>query len=381
MSHWESLVLDNGLIRASVVPAIGARIMAFDLGDYGSIWVNEARRGAVWTPHPGQEWPNFGGFKNWPAPQTGWNWPPPPMLDHGRYEAQITRSEAGAQGMTVSSPVEQWGTPGLRFERRIGMMPDSSVLTIEQTLINEGDAPQRWSVWDISQHIARHPGADDYAQFCVYFPVNPASRYSGGVRVSHESRAWEGEVAPGVFGVRFLPENKKIFADSHEGWIAYVDEREQAAYVKLFEVFPGAEYPDDGARVEVWLNRDPVYLEVEVLSPLVALTPRGGRYTFVEQWGAARTGGPVLGANRQGVIAQRLRREAGTLTGRYGVFDRGRARAVFLGADGAHLGAGQEHAVTPLAAFDLREAAALPPGTAVIELQVNGGVLDRYTVE
>ena len=141
---------------------------------------------------------------------------------------------------------------------------------MEQTIINEGSSPQQWSVWDITQSITQHGSSADFENFWVYFPINPDSRYGeDGVNIdlrgaANPSEGWVGEVAPGIYGVQYSPDYQKLFADSHIGWVCYVDEQDGYAYVKTFNIYEDANYPDDGAHVEIWLNNFPYYVDVEI---------------------------------------------------------------------------------------------------------------------
>lgn len=107
---WNAWVMSNDLITISTMPAIGARIMQYDLDGHPSIFVNPDELGNTYTPASNSGWPNFGGFKNWPAPQDIWGWPPPPTLDFGAYEA-IADTSADSVSLSVSSPIEEWRMP------------------------------------------------------------------------------------------------------------------------------------------------------------------------------------------------------------------------------------------------------------------------------
>jgi hypothetical protein len=371
---WEALVVQNSLVTMATVPAIGGRVMQYDLGEHASLYVNETEMGRIYEPAGNAPWRNYGGYKTWPAPQDRWGWPPPPILDAGVYEFRIAADSPDSVAIWVGSPTETWRTPQLRFERRLTVHRGTSRVRVDQTLVNEAVNPVRWSVWDVTQHAVNHPGERDFENFWVYFPLNPASLYgASGVRVTAGSAAWKGKVGPGVFGVQYLPEGKKLFADPHEGWICYVDEGEGFAYAKSFAVAAGAEYPDQGARVEVWVNQDPLYLEVEVVSPIVALAPSGGRYTFTENWAAARVRGPILSVNQVGAVAQPLEVDLGEerATARCGVFYLGTAQLVYVDAGGSVLGRGERHPVTPLETLELREVLPqVPEGAVALQLQV-----------
>lgn len=355
---WDAWIMKNGLIQISTVPVIGARIMEYTLGGHESIFVNPDELGKTYDPDSFNGWPNFGGFKNWPAPQSKWNWPPPPTLDFGNYSVTDTIFTPDSVSISVESPIEQTRTPNLRFQRTTTMYPNSSQVRVVQTIINEGTSSAKWSMWDVTQNITNHLGETDFENFKVYFPINPESKYgSGGVRTSAGSNAWLGEVADGIYGVQFFPESKKIFSDSHIGWISYVDERDGYMYAKTFEIDESGDYPDDGARVEVWINADPYYLEVEVLSPIVTLPANGGSYTFTENWWAAKIeGGPILSVNETGTVTQFEYVEAiGRLSASFGVFHDAYARLEYLNMQGAIVTSTDTIKVSPLEKFMYNE--------------------------
>jgi len=77
---WQSIVMQNGLVTVATVPAIGARIMQYDVGEHSSIFVNPSEIGETHEPDQGT-WFNYGGYKVWPAPQDRWGWPPPAGQD------------------------------------------------------------------------------------------------------------------------------------------------------------------------------------------------------------------------------------------------------------------------------------------------------------
>jgi len=170
-------------------------------------------------------WYNFGGYKTWlprKVPGNAGGWPPPPTLDYGAYTVLDSVVTADSVAVEVVSPVEQWYATGIRFVRRATLYQGSTHVKMEQTVINQGASPVTWSVWGVTESIVNHTGMKDYSNYWVYFPTNPHSLYgTSGVKANGTSKAWKGEVAPGVYGVQFVADNKKIFADPQKGWIAY----------------------------------------------------------------------------------------------------------------------------------------------------------------
>jgi hypothetical protein len=369
---WDAWVMQNDLITVATVPVIGARIMQYDLDEHPSIYVNDDELGNTYIPtSSGFFYPNFGGFKNWPAPQEVWNWPPPPFLDYGLYEA-IADISIDSVNLIVTSPIEQWRAPDIQFQRRMTIYKNTSRVKVEQTITNRGALVQQWSVWDITQSITQHGTSADYENFWVYFPINPNSRYGeSGVTTGGSSDAWVGEVAPGIYGIKYRPDQLKLFADPHIGWICYVDELEGYTYAKTFQIFEGADYPDDGARIAVWVQNSPKYLEVEVMSPIIELSADSGRYSFTEDWWATKIDGPIISVNNVGAVKS-FQYDYGTehFTGEFGVFYLGSARLEFTDSLGNVIDSSSTYNVTPLETFMLDDSISAPEEADSIRIVV-----------
>jgi hypothetical protein len=397
---WTSIVQQNGLITIATVPVIGARIMQCQLGEYESIFRDPSQYGDTHTPNA-WSWYNFGGYKTWPAPQDEWGWPPPPTVDYGEDEADVLIDSPDSTTLFVRSPVEQFKTPDLRFERKSTIYKGNSRVRMDQTLINEGSSQQSWSVWEITQQIVHHPSDDDFENFWAYFPLNPASAFGEdgvfwGSDWGEPSTINFGEVAPGVFGIQYGPEQCKVYGDAPEGWICFADEGEGVIFAKTFELLDDAIYPNNGGMAQVYLsgasaqNISGAYMEVEVAGPMADLAPNGGRTTYTENFWAARVNGPVLDVNTVGIVARALDFDAqtGNVVGRYGVFYVGTAQALVLGSDDGLLAQGALHDVTPLENFSLNEAIDIPEAAgARVAIQIRDyqgnpvGILDEATVE
>ncbi len=390
---WNAIVMQNHFITIATVPAIGGRVMQYDLGHLPSMFVNAAEIGKTYIPSQYDPWHNFGGFKTWPAPQGNWNvngWPPPPTLDCGVYTVLDTVRTTDSVEVVVCSPIETWFAPGIRFIRKATIYAGTSRVKMEETIVNQGTQSVTWSVWDITQSIVNHQGLTDYQNYWVFFPINPNSRYGpSGVSPQGGLHAWRGEIAPGVYGVQFYPENAKIYADPHKGWIAYASLSDTVVFVKTFRIFEGAQYPDNGCRVTAYVSGpNPAYVEVETKGPMVDLDANGGTYTFTEDWWAARVRAPILDVDTAGVIASGLSYNSASqvLSGVYGVFHEGTANAMFLDTNGQVVSEGSQHAVSPLNEFQLNETIIIPGGAKRVVVQVRNlkgdliGVLDSVDV-
>ena len=188
--------MQNGIITIATVPAIGGRVMQYDLGTLPSVLVNSSLLGKTYTPAKNSNWYNFGGYKTWPAPQSAWNaggWPPPPTLDYGGVHVDDTTQTNDSVSVVISSSTEQWYAPGVNFERKATMYPGTSRVKMDETIINQGGRAVNWSMWSITQSIVNHPNKTDYQNYWAYFPINPNSRYGQSRRVpSRQIQCMEG---------------------------------------------------------------------------------------------------------------------------------------------------------------------------------------------
>jgi len=259
----DALMLNNGVVEAVIVPAIG-RVMQFRFAgqDDGPFWANPALLGQGLNP-ASQEWVNLGGDKAWPAPQDAWSriagrgWPPPSGFDGLPMEA--TRD--GSAVILVSAVDAGFG---VRVSRRIELAVDRPVMTITTRFEKVAGAALELGVWTITQ--ARDPVAV-YA--ILSGPPRPDPAY---VRLS-EALPANLKVEEGLIALTRDPRRDgKIGARG--ATLVWVGEREVLRIDS--PLVPGARYPDQGSSVEVYTNADPLaYVELEVLGPLEKLAVGG----------------------------------------------------------------------------------------------------------
>jgi hypothetical protein len=382
---WDAIVMQNPFITIATVPAIGGRVMQYDLGFFPSVFVNGTELGKTYTPAQNSPWHNFGGYKTWPAPQSQWNaagWPPPPTLDFGTYVVLDTVRTNDSAAVEVGSSVENWFSPGIRFIRKASVYSGTSRVKMEETIVNQGAQAATWSMWGVTQSNVNHPGMTDYGNYRVYFPINPNSLYGqSGVRTQGNSRAWKGLAAPGVYGVQFVADNQKLFADPHKGWIAYAVLSDSIVFAKTFDIYEGEQYPDNGSRIAVYVSgSNPSYFEVETTSPSINLAASGGTYTFTVNWWASKVRAPILDVNAVGATASRLSYNLATriLSAVYGVFYEGTVRIAYFDANGQLLSEGPQQGVSPLNEVQLNETTDFPAGAKTVKIQVHdlkGGLI------
>jgi len=256
---WPDAVrLQNGLVEAMVVPAIG-RVLQFRFigDDAGPFWENRPSHGGVPT-RDANGWANYGGDKVWPAPQSAWTkitgrgWPPPAGFDGQSAQAEI-------RGGAVMLVFPADSAYGLQVRRRITLAPGRPVMTITTTFEKGSGPPVEVAVWTITQ--ARDPEA-------VQIPL-AGSAPNAPFRVLGGYAPPDVKSAPGGITLTRDPTaNHKIgLRAASIRWVGRTTELVLAA-----SLMPGAAYPDQDSAAEVYTNADPLpYVELELLGPLATM--------------------------------------------------------------------------------------------------------------
>ncbi|SDY42791.1 protein of unknown function [Amycolatopsis xylanica] len=254
--------LDNGILRLGFVPALGGRLLSLIFDGKEVLWRNaslldDSLQPIGHTPKPVSgtmgDWVNYGGDKTWPAPQDEWCGPPDPILDSGPY--------------TVSGELVLTSAPdprtGLRLSRQFTLLPDASSFHLRLTAVNISPRPVRWALWNVTQLPPGvvHVGLDGEVVELI-----------GSV-----------EHRDGVIPVQSTV--GKLGFPGSTGWVTHFGH--EVSLTQRFAVDLGAEYPDSGSPLEVWLESpqpEPIswlgglnppdhIVECEVLGPITTLAP------------------------------------------------------------------------------------------------------------
>src|SRR5581483_3903239 len=70
--NWKAEEISNSLVRLTLVPQLGGRLMQVTFGDHDYLFVNEQLKGQSFTPAQSlaqHKWFNYGGDKIWPMPE------------------------------------------------------------------------------------------------------------------------------------------------------------------------------------------------------------------------------------------------------------------------------------------------------------------------
>jgi hypothetical protein len=256
---WSNcLQISNGIVEATVVPAVG-RVMQFRFaGGEPVLWENREWFGKAPDPSS-QRWQNFGGDKSWPSPQSDWmkitgrDWPPPVAFDSMPDEAKVD-----GNAVVLTSSIDPHF--GMRERRRVELEPGSPVMRITTTYEKIKGEPIKVGIGVITQ--LRDPQR-------AFMKLNPHSRFPQGYDhlmfdPPQDVKAGDGMVSL----VRGHDKESQVGSDG--GALLWMNEH-YALRIESPRV-PGGAYADHGCNTIIFTSKDPfAYVELETFGPLKTL--------------------------------------------------------------------------------------------------------------
>ncbi len=253
---WSNSVsVNNGVVEAVIVPAVG-RVQQFRFaGDTnGVLWENSR----MWGRTSSGFYPNFGGDKAWPSPQSEWGWPPPKGFDGTVNTVSFTNGI-----VTLVTPVD--ATYGIRTTRIIELVPNEPVMEIRTIFERTAESSKtNLGVWIDCQATVTSDSR-------CYVPVPSPSIFQNGYTTTGSAQFTAAlpagfTNANGLISFRSDPANHKVGFDG--GTVALVG---PSLSLRLDSPrISGATYPDGNSSTEVY-TAGPSYFELEMLGPLSAL--------------------------------------------------------------------------------------------------------------
>jgi hypothetical protein len=231
------LVLELGSTRFEVTPEHGARISSLRCDGQELLHLTG-----------GANFADALGSTFWPSPQS-WPWPPPAEIDSEPYAASI---EPRGVITLVGQPHD--GTQ-LQVTKTFSADLAREALLLEYAMTNVGQEPARWAPWEIT----RMP-----ATGLAFWPT-------GGAPFGEEALATES-----AYGHTWCDPTKtegegKVYADGSGGYLAYA----LGGYilVKRFADIAVSEAAPGEAEIEVYVNADHDYVEVENQGAYASIAP------------------------------------------------------------------------------------------------------------
>jgi hypothetical protein len=246
IERGDKLVLEFGQTYFEVTPSHGARITSLR--------------------HAGQELLMLTGASNfedaigstfWPSPQS-WSWPPPAEIDVEQYSSTV---DSRGVLTLLGQPNDE---TGLRVEKRFSADLAREALVLEYAMTNIGSEDRQWAPWEITRMPAQ--GLAFWRTAGAPFGDKPMASQEALGHTWCDPAATEGE--------------GKLFADG-AGYLAYATGG--SILIKQFEDLSMSAAAPGEAEVELYVNADHSYVEVENQGAYARIAP-GGTVRWKVTW-------------------------------------------------------------------------------------------------
>jgi hypothetical protein len=231
------LVLELGSTFFEVTPGHGARVTSLRQAGQELLWLTGA-----------ENYLDALGSTFWPSPQS-WTWPPPAEIDKDEYTAAT--DPAGV----ITTQSKPNADTSLQVAKKFSANLTREAVELEYAMTNTGDSPVKWAPWEIT----RMP-----ATGLAFWPTGSApTGPQPMVSEAAQGHTWcdptktEGE--------------GKLFADGAGGYLAYVVG--DRLLIKQFQDQPASAAAPEEAEIELYVNPDHSYVEVENQGAYASIAP------------------------------------------------------------------------------------------------------------
>ncbi len=269
MTQQGLLTLSNEIIEIVAAQDYGPRIIHF--GFAGSQNEFCELPGLSETTEWG-EWRMVGGHRLWAAPERK------PFTYHPDNEPVEVERLSPLQ-MRLVAPIERH--TGIQKSITITLPSDKAEALIAHQIINRSDQKLTIAAWAISVMAGGGTGILPLPAFGSHADNLPATN-SLALWAYTDLADPRFQFADRLILLKHQPSQsspQKIGARHCRGWLGYANRGR--LFVKLFDIKPDGEYPDQNSGAQLFVNGS--FLELESLSLLDTLPP-GGQITHTEKW-------------------------------------------------------------------------------------------------
>ncbi len=243
-SSWveagDSWLLSGNGWRVLVDPRAGARITGFFVGETNLLTgpeVDPANYGSTF----------------WTSPQSDWQWPPPPEVDHQPYA--VLESEEDVL-VCCGAPCSKLG---VLVTKRFSLSKSKQAFRVEYEICNQTNDILKIAPWEIS----RVRGG--LTVFAAGQPFEEPAPLPKPAVITEQQAQWF------AYDRAAVEQDQKWYAHSDEGWLAHLSDG--CALIKEFEAIPVQKQAPGESMIEVFASGTRDYIEVEQQGPYVKVGP------------------------------------------------------------------------------------------------------------
>ena len=254
-SETDSLIhVRSGESSLAIDPSTGARFVSLQFRGTQLLTGTEVNK-------------QYYGSSLWLSPSKAY-WPPSAVIDRDPYlfemkDDQVTFASADDEEM------------GFKYMKKIIPSPEENGFSIQYTIENITDSVKGVAAWEVT----RLP-----KDGISFFPMGELPPDSCRLLDSTIFMTIEDNIMWHKYqsdDINFSSKKSKLFCDGAEGWIAYT--HENVLFVKRFEDLAPAEAAPGETDIEIYVNVNQPYIEIEVQSAYKLLQP-GEKIEWVVSW-------------------------------------------------------------------------------------------------
>ncbi len=281
LEYTDELVLDNGIVRLCVSPAVGRIVYFGKVGGRDLLWRNSATAIETRKRRRPDAWLNYGGDKIWPAVRYSWGriYGPGWSLDKAIDGSAWTVVEKTDSRIIIESPVSK--QLHIKIRREITLIPGKAAARIKNTLQQISYTPYPVCLWSVTQ--VKSP------RCCLLDIDGKRLQSKEPYVVLSGTKDVNVRLLPDKSALKFMASPGKSKVGTFGGWIAAV--YPDCIFRQSSKFYQNGCYPDNASVECFWLCKgdkptkgwNPDYVELELMGNSVHLQP-GEKIRNVVNW-------------------------------------------------------------------------------------------------
>ncbi len=241
----ELFVIQHQDLRLELMPRMGGRIASLKYGAHEFLVTRDQH------PHIRH---HLWGSVLWTSPQDDWGWPPVDVLDHLPYEVTIE-----ADRLLMTSGIDP--KTGYQVVKSFQPLPGENAIKLGYRIYNHNPEPRHVAPWELTRvppaGLTFFPQGEKAAESGIFYPLK-----------LHK----QDDIVWFVCKEKYLQnDHHKLMIDSKGGWMAHADRGH--LLVKQFPDVPTAKIAPNEGEIEIFVNAERTYLELQQQGALVELQP------------------------------------------------------------------------------------------------------------